>query len=49
LGSVFNYPWGLTSLPPPDLVNGYHNLKAVVYDDVENKNEDSIIFNFFKQ
>ena len=38
-------PWSLSYTIGSNVVNGYHNLKAIAYDDVENSSEVSIDIN----
>lgn len=40
-----NSPWSLSYAIDADIVNGYHTLKAIAYDDVENSSETQIDIN----
>ncbi len=45
LKTVFHYPFNLNTAIPNSFKNGFHALKAVAYDDIDNSNSDEISFN----
>lgn len=45
LKTVFRYPFTLEAAIPNSFENGFHTLKAVAYDDIDNSNSTEISFN----
>jgi len=45
----FNYPYSLNYTIGSNVVNGYHTLKAIAYDDVENSSEVTIEINIMAE
>ncbi|MFZ5364633.1 MAG: penicillin-binding protein [Patescibacteria group bacterium] len=45
ISTSFNHPYGLSYAIDSRVANGYHNLKAIAYDDVENSGEAAIDIN----